>query len=58
MTDPADSPAHATLEAVAGDGLVLLGCGKMGSALLEGWLARGVAPAAITVLDPAPSPRL
>ena len=36
-------------------GLVLLGCGKMGSALLAGWLARGVIPSAVTVLDPAPS---
>ena len=36
-------------------GLVLLGCGKMGSALLAGWLARGLLPQAVTVLDPAPS---
>jgi pyrroline-5-carboxylate reductase len=39
-------------------GIVLLGCGKMGGALLEGWLARGLTPAAVTVLDPNPSPRL
>jgi pyrroline-5-carboxylate reductase len=38
--------------------LVLLGCGKMGTALLEGWLARGLAPAAVTVLEPRPSARL
>jgi pyrroline-5-carboxylate reductase len=36
-------------------GLVLLGCGKMGSALLAGWMARGVVPAAVWVLDPNPS---
>lgn len=36
-------------------GLVLLGCGKMGSALLEGWLKGGIAPASVYVLDPAPS---
>lgn len=36
-------------------GLVLLGCGKMGSALLEGWLKGGIAPDAVYVLDPAPS---
>ncbi len=36
-------------------GLVLLGCGKMGSALLEGWLKQGMTPAAVWVLDPAPS---
>ncbi len=36
-------------------GLVLLGCGKMGSAMLAGWLERGLAPGAVWVLDPAPS---
>jgi pyrroline-5-carboxylate reductase len=39
-------------------GLVLLGCGKMGSALLEGWLARGLSPSAIAVIEPNPGPRL
>lgn len=37
------------------NGLVLLGCGKMGSALLEGWLKQGVAPTSVWVLDPNPS---
>jgi pyrroline-5-carboxylate reductase len=46
------------LSDIAHRGLVLLGCGKMGTALLEGWLARGLAPAAITVLEPNPTPRL
>jgi pyrroline-5-carboxylate reductase len=46
------------LAQVSGRGLVLLGCGKMGSALLDGWLAGGLGPAAITVLEPNPSPRL
>ena len=36
-------------------GLVLLGCGKMGSAMLSGWLDRGLSPAAVWVLDPMPS---
>ncbi|MFV0358322.1 pyrroline-5-carboxylate reductase [Tropicimonas sp.] len=36
-------------------GLVLLGCGKMGSAMLRGWLADGFPPAAITVIDPQPA---
>lgn len=36
-------------------GLVLMGCGKMGSALLAGWLRQGLAPSAVWVLDPAPS---
>lgn len=36
-------------------GLVLLGCGKMGSALLEGWLSEGVPPASVWVIEPRPS---
>ncbi|MEX5727565.1 pyrroline-5-carboxylate reductase [Rhodovulum iodosum] len=39
-------------------GLVLLGCGKMGSALLEGWLAGGLPAGSVWVEDPAPGPRL
>ena len=35
--------------------LALLGCGKMGSALLSGWLERGIDPGSVTVTDPAPS---
>ena len=41
--------------AISTRGLVLLGCGKMGSALLQGWLERGLAPGAVHVIDPAPS---
>lgn len=44
-----------TLETLAQRGLVLLGCGKMGSAMLQGWLADGFPPAAVWVLDPNPS---
>lgn len=36
-------------------GLVLLGCGKMGSAMLQGWLADGFPPQSVTVVDPIPS---
>lgn len=46
------------LSPIAARGLVLVGCGKMGGALLEGWLARGLPPAAVTVVEPNPSPRL
>lgn len=35
--------------------LVLVGAGKMGAAMLEGWLAAGLSPQAVTVLDPVPS---
>ncbi len=32
--------------------ILLVGCGKMGSALLEGWLGCGIAPADIYVVEP------
>jgi len=35
--------------------LVLLGAGKMGAAMLEGWLARGLDPRKLTVLEPQPT---
>jgi pyrroline-5-carboxylate reductase len=34
--------------------LVLIGAGKMGSALLAGWLDRGLDPGAVVVVDPSP----
>ena len=40
---------------VARDGLVLLGCGKMGSAMLAGWLARELPASAVWVVDPKSS---
>ncbi len=36
-------------------GLLLVGCGKMGGAMLRGWIAAGLDPAAVTVLDPQPA---
>jgi len=36
--------------------LVLVGAGKMGSALLEGWLRLGLAPNHVAVIEPSPSP--
>jgi pyrroline-5-carboxylate reductase len=44
-----------TLEPVARDGIVLLGCGKMGSALLAGWLKAGLPAPSVWVLEPNPS---
>ena len=32
--------------------LLLVGCGNMGGAMLEGWLAGGLDPARVTVVDP------
>ncbi len=43
------------LDDVARDGLVLLGCGKMGSALLAGWLEAGLPSGSIWVLEPNPT---
>ena len=43
---------------VIGRGLVLLGCGKMGGAMLRGWLDSGVAPETVHVIDPHPAPWL
>ena len=36
--------------------LLLAGAGKMGGAMLAGWLDRGLAPSQIIVQDPAPPP--
>ncbi len=36
-------------------GMVLLGCGKMGSALLQGWLRSGLEPSSVHVIEPNPS---
>lgn len=38
------------------EGLLLVGCGKMGTALLAGWVAAGNAPAPIVVVEPNPAP--
>jgi pyrroline-5-carboxylate reductase len=43
------------MQNVADRGLVLLGCGKMGSAMLAGWLDGGLPATSVTVLDPNPS---
>lgn len=40
---------------VAARGLVLLGCGKMGSAMLAGWLKGGLPKTSVWVIDPHPS---
>lgn len=38
--------------------LVLAGAGKMGGAMLAGWLARGLDPALVIVQDPSPPPEI
>ncbi|WGR61239.1 pyrroline-5-carboxylate reductase [Paracoccus ferrooxidans] len=39
-------------------GLVLVGCGRMGGALLDGWLKNGLAARAVHVVDPQPRAEL
>ena len=36
--------------------LVLIGAGKMGTAMLQGWLEAGVTGDQVTIFDPAPPP--
>lgn len=43
------------MDAINREGMVLVGCGRMGSAMLQGWLERGVAARAVHVLEPQPS---
>jgi len=38
--------------------LLLVGAGKMGSAMLAGWLHRGLPGGGVTVVEPSPSPEL
>ena len=38
--------------------LVLLGAGKMGGAMLEGWLKGGAEPGRIVAIDPSPPPEM
>ncbi len=45
-------------ESLGAGGLLLVGCGKMGGAMLTGWLAAGASADRIFVVDPAPSDAL
>ena len=38
--------------------LVLVGAGKMGGAMLRGWLAGGLPAGGVAILDPAPAPEM
>lgn len=43
------------LDVINRKGLILLGCGKMGSAMLQGWLADGLKPSSVYIVDPYPN---
>ena len=49
------SAAAMNIDELNRGGIVLLGCGKMGSALLSGWLARRINPESVKVIEPYPS---
>lgn len=51
------SAAGADLRNLPGP-LVLVGAGKMGGALLDGWLRFGIDPARVVVVEPKPSPQI
>ena len=58
--NPAHAPRadlHQDLHDLAGP-IVLCGAGKMGGALLEGWLQAGLAPERIAVIEPDPAPAI
>ncbi|MEX3011997.1 pyrroline-5-carboxylate reductase [Hoeflea sp. TYP-13] len=38
--------------------VVLVGAGNMGGAMMRGWLASGISPDSIAVIDPSPSPAI
>src|SRR5581483_5174356 len=57
MTERAMASANekiGSLEELSGK-LVLVGAGKMGGAMLEGWLGLGLNPKNVAVLEPHPS---
>jgi pyrroline-5-carboxylate reductase len=54
MKKPAKKPASPKLSAVLPGPLLLVGAGKMGHAMLDGWLARGLNPRKLAVIEPQP----
>src|SRR3954470_10895156 len=45
------------LAGVAGT-VVLVGAGRLGSPLFDGWLGRGLEPASVVAIEPQPTPEL
>jgi pyrroline-5-carboxylate reductase len=54
MSSAADSPSLRDFTGL----IVLAGAGKMGGALLDGWLRAGLDPAKVAVIEPAPAPHI
>src|ERR671925_1862639 len=55
---PSAIPARTSMSVALQGSLVLAGAGKMGGALLAGWLERGLDPNRVLVQDPAPLPEV
>ncbi len=55
MSAPANIISSSALADFSGT-LVLVGAGKMGGAMLEGWLGLGLHPRKVAVLEPQPTP--
>src|SRR3954471_10500809 len=51
MTKPSIETALAQVSGY----IILAGAGKMGGAMLDGWIANGVSPSRIAVIEPSPS---
>jgi pyrroline-5-carboxylate reductase len=58
MSSPGQNPEASPSLSYFSGLLVLVGAGKMGGALLEGWLHLGLAPHHVAVLEPQPSPQI
>jgi pyrroline-5-carboxylate reductase len=56
-TSASTTPSAQVLANLTGT-ILLVGAGKMGGAMLEGWLALGVEPKRIAVLEPQPTPEI
>jgi len=59
MSNPsAENPPAARSLADLGGTLVLVGAGKMGGSLTQGWLRLGLSPARLVAIEPYPSPEI
>src|SRR5262245_15256565 len=56
-TSASTTPSAQALANLTGT-ILLVGAGKMGGAMLEGWLALGVEPRRVAVLEPQPTPEI
>ena len=58
MSIPASTARNARALGGLSGTIVLVGAGKMGGAMLEGWLALGLAPQSVVVIEPQPAPEV